>query len=495
MFKKLLSLALAALMLVGVLASCALPNADGSNTTANPNSSQDTTMEETLDIPDTRYDDTELCFLTRDESEWSTIEIFAEEMTSNTDNINNAVYERNDRILQDYGVTITELKKPTGEHYTSVTTEVSAPTGDFHVIVTNAYYSADMATNSFLWDLNSDYVEYMDLTKPWWDTNLAEGLSIEEKLYFATGDLMTLDNDATFCILFNKQIVKDCNIEDLYALVQNNQWTMDKMYEFSQTAKQDKDGDGKLSWDKDVAGLAYTVDGPYCLMFGGGITMCTKDENDSPIYDLDVERAQDIAEKGQLVFSKDYSVDLNAAQSSSGITMVEVGQKAFGEGHALFMGEVMQCVTRLRGFDVDFGILPWPMYDANQGNYYSMMHATASMVSIPKSVGEDDLVRVESMLEAMSYHSVNTLTKEYYEINLKTKGAKDEQSGPMIDKILASRSCDLAYYYKWGSNAFGSLANAALPGSGTSVASMATKQKKAVENSIRQLLRKMNKDS
>ena len=92
MFKKLLSLALAALLLVGVLASCALPNADGSNTTANPNNSQDTTMEETLDIPDTRYDDTELCFLTRDESEWSTIEIFAEEMTSNTDNINNAVY-------------------------------------------------------------------------------------------------------------------------------------------------------------------------------------------------------------------------------------------------------------------------------------------------------------------------------------------------------------------------------------------------------------------
>ena len=70
-----------------------------------------------------------------------------------------------------------------------------------------------------------------------------------------------------------------------------------------------------------------------------------------------------------------------------------------------------------------------------------------------------------------------------------------KQSGPMMDKILSNRACDLAYYYTWGSNAFGELANAALPGSGSSVASMTAKQKKAVENSIRQLLRKMNKDS
>jgi hypothetical protein len=231
------------------------------------------------------------------------------------------------------------------------------------------------------------------------------------------------------------------------------------------------------------------------VVFGGGVTMCSKDEEDTPFYNLDIERAQNVVEKGQLLFSKDYAVNLNDAMTASGLTMVETGQKAFGENHALFMGEVMQCVTRLRGFDVDFGILPWPMYDINQGAYYSMMHFTASVVSIPRSVSDDQLVMVNSMIEAMAYYSVETLTEQYYEINLKTKGAKDEQSGPMIDEILSSRACDLSYYYQWGSNAFGQLANAALPGSNVAVSSMHKRQKSSVDKAISLLLKSMNKDS
>ena len=493
MMKKLLCMLLASLMVVGTLATCGT-GTETEDTTA-PGSIADTNVEsetrETLDIPDTRYDGMELCFLTRDEGEWSTLEIFAEDQTSESDNISTAVFERNDRILQTYGVTITELKKPTGEHYTALSTEVSAPTGDFMAVVTNTINSASFATNGYLWNLNSDEIEFMDFEKPWWDTNMAHGMSIDERLYFATGDLLTSDNDATFIIMFNKQIVKDCNIPDLYALVENNEWTMDEFYKYEQLAVQDKNGDGKLSYDSDIAGLAYTGDVPYCMLFGGGVTMCTKDETDTPIYELDVELAQNIADKGQLIFSKDLTVDLN--NPGDGSNVVDAGKKAFGENHALFMGEVMQYVTRMRGYDVDFGILPYPMYNAQQGSYYSMMHLTASCVSIPRSVSGDNLVMVNSMIEAMAYHSMDTLTEQYYEINLKTKGAKDEQSGPMIDKILSNRACDLSYYYQWGSNAFGSLASCLLPTGGKGVASQTKRFKSSIERSISQLQKAMDK--
>ena len=494
MMKKLLCALLAALMLVGCFASCGTGTENSDTTAANnaTTNAEDETRE-SLDIPDTRYDGEELCFLTRDESEWSTLEIFAENQTSESDNISNAVFERNDRIFQAYGVTITELKKTTTEHHGTLSNEVAAPTGDFHAVVTNTVNSASFATNGFLWNLYADEIEYMDFTKSYWDTNMAEGMSIDSRLYFATGDLLTSDNDATFVILFNKQIAKDAQLPDLYSLVSNKQWTMDKFYEFEQLAVQDKDGDGKLSFDSDLCGFAYTGDVPYCMLFGGGVTMCTKDENDEPIYELDIELAQNIADKGKLIFSKDHTVDLNAAQTSSGLTMVETGQKAFGENHALFMGEVMQCVTRLRGFEADFGILPYPMYNEAQGNYYSMMHFTASSVSIPKSISADKVTMVSSMIEAMAYHSVDTLTEQYYEINLKTKGAKDEQSGPMIDMILSSRVCDLSYYYQWGSNAFGSLASCLLPTSSVGVSSQNKKFKNSIERSIAQLQKAMAK--
>ena len=140
MMKKLLCMLLASLMVVGTLASCGT-GTETEDTTA-PGSIADTNVEsetrETLDVPDTRYDGKELCFLTRDEGEWSTLEIFAEDQTSESDNISTAVFERNDRILQTYGVTITELKKPTGEHYTALVpgdmrqVQSFRGAGDFH---------------------------------------------------------------------------------------------------------------------------------------------------------------------------------------------------------------------------------------------------------------------------------------------------------------------------------------------------------------------------
>ena len=494
MLKKLLCVLLASLMLVSVLASCGTTNEPGTQTgeQTQAGTADESDTRETLDVPNTRFDGTEFCFLTRDESEWSTLEIFAENQTSESDNISNAVFERNDRILQNYGVTITELKKGTLEHHTALTNEVAAPTGDFQAVITNTSGSASFASNGYLWNLHSDEIEHLDLTKSWWDTNMAEGMSIDGRLYFATGDLLTSDNDATFVIMFNKQLVKDYTIPDLYALVENNEWTMDKFYEFEQMVAQDNNGNGKLDYETDICGLAYTGDVPYCMLFGGGITLCTKDETDMPIYSLDVQRADDIAEMGKLIFSKDHTIDLNAVVNTGGITMYEAGVKTFGEGHALFMGEVMQCVTRMRGNDVNFGILPYPKFNAQQANYASMMHLTASCVSIPKSVSGDTLVMVSSMIEAMAYHSVDTLTEQYYEINLKTKGAKDEQSGPMMDMILSGRVCDLSYYYQWGSNAFGQVAGCLLP-TGKSVASVSKRFGAMIDRAIGQLMKSMEK--
>ena len=56
------------------------------------------------------------------------------------------------------------------------------------------------------------------------------------------------------------------------------------------------------------------------------------------------------------------------------------------------------------------------MYSEQQGNYFSMMHLTASSVSIPKSVSGNDLVMVNSMIEAMAYHAMDTLTEQYYKV-------------------------------------------------------------------------------
>lgn len=490
MFKKTLCATLAALMLVSPLSACGNNNdPDETKSNVQPQDTENVEVDtrEQLEIPETRYNGTELCFLTREEGSWSTVEIFSDSKTANSDNISYAVFERNDRIKENYGVTITEYK--TDDPHTAVTNEVSAPTGDFMAIISNVTIGSNFATSGYLWNLYSDQIEYISLDKPWWDAKMASGLSIDNRLYFATGDLLTLDNDATFAIMFNKKLATDAQIPDLYTLVDNGEWTMDRLYEFEQKSVRDLNGDGQLAYDSDVCGFAYTQDVPSCMLTAGGITLCVKDENDIPYHNIDVERAQDLSDMCRSLFSKEYTVNLN----ESGVDVEEAGKKCFGENHALFFGECLQCVTRVRGYDVDFGILPYPKYNADQTSYYSMMHSTAAVVSIPRSVTDDNLVMVNSMIEAMAYHAVDTLTKQYYEINLKTKGAKDVQSGPMIDTILANRACDLAYYYGWGSGAHSSLAACLLPSSTLSISSVSNRYAKQVKNSITSLLRKMEK--
>ena len=492
MLKKILSTLMASLMLTAALASCASGD-NGDDTVAQTQAGTQNNEEtrETLDIPDTRYDGTEFCLLVRGGSgAWSTTEVFSDSKTANSDNISYAVFERNDRISQTYGVTITEYRSEIGNHYTDITNEVSAPTGDFTAIVSDVSSSSGFATSGFLWNLTSDAIQYLDFSKPWWDTKMAEGMSIDNRLYFVTGDIMTLDNDATFAIMFNKLLASESRLPNLYELVDNGQWTMDKLYEYEQTSVRDLDGDGVLDYDTDVSGFAYTQDNPSALLFAGGITLSQKDEDDIPYYELNIERTQEVIEKCQKLLSKNFTISMN----ETGLNDVEEsGKKCFGEDHALFFGECLQCVTRVRGYDVDFGILPFPKFNTDQDRYYSMMHSTASTVSIPKSVSEADLPMVESMLEAMAYHSVDTITKQYYEINLKTKGAKDVESGPMIDTILANRACDLVYYYGWGGGAFGNIANCMLPSTTTSVSSEAKKSEKLIDSNVRSFLRKIEK--
>jgi hypothetical protein len=84
------------------------------------------------------------------------------------------------------------------------------------------------------------------------------------------------------------------------------------------------------------------------------------------------------------------------------------------------------------------------------------------------------------------------LTKEYYEINLKTKGARDEKSGGMIDLIIGNRVCDLAYYFGWN-NAVAELQGALLPGSSIGVASKIAAYQRGIERSIDRMLDTINK--
>ena len=79
--KKWISILLAICILGGLLCGCA-QESPSNETNPDSGSLSESGIEETqvpLDIPETRYEDKQLVILSRDDGEWSSVEIFAED--------------------------------------------------------------------------------------------------------------------------------------------------------------------------------------------------------------------------------------------------------------------------------------------------------------------------------------------------------------------------------------------------------------------------------
>ena len=185
----------------------------------------------------------------------------------------------------------------------------------------------------------------------------------------------------------------------------------------------------------------------------------------------------------KLIFSKDLTVDLN--NTGDGADVVTAGKKTFGEGHALFMGEVMQCVTRMRDSETDFGMLPWPKYEESQENFYCFLHSTAGKgVCIPTT--QLDPEKAGIIVEAMAAKSVSTVTEAYYDKAITYKYMRDEESAEMLDIILQNRIYDLAYSYDWG-GLYGSIRSLIIKGNDT-VSSTWQKRMSSAEKSLQRTI-------
>jgi hypothetical protein len=120
----------------------------------------------------------------------------------------------------------------------------------------------------------------------------------------------------------------------------------------------------------------------------------------------------------------------------------------------------MNRVTMLREMECNFGILPNPKLNEAQSEYYNAVHAwCTTSVSIPITA---DPERTGIVLEALTAESYYTLRPAYYDISLKNKLMRDDESGEMLDLIFDTRCYDLGHVYNWGGvfDMFGSLAAA-----------------------------------
>ena len=474
-----------------VFASCQ----NGQNSADTTKSSEVTTVETETEeatntdklpdpVPELDLGGQTITFLVRGSSyaEWESQDIFEEE--DSDDPIKSAVYRRNMTLQEKYHCTIAQ--EGSGSPGADAKKAINANTDEYQVLMCDTQETLGLAQANLLKDLNA--LEGIDTKNPWWDQNLVTNCSIGGRLYFATGDISIMDNDATWVLMFNKKMVNDLDLESPYDLIKNNQWTFDKMYEMMQAAKSDENGNGKVDTDTDKFGFATHNSSLGAFYYAAGLKVVDKDADDLPYF------PEQNAEFVNLVLDKSIKIwsdkTLTTSADRDGFDMPAL-QAIFEEGRSLFLGEVMQLVFRLRAMEIDFGLIPFPKYDSTQQNYGHFVHSTSAMLSIP--VNCKDIEKIASFVEAMSYESMYTLTPAYYETALTGKYFRDPESKEMLDIILKSRTFDLGstHMFDWGgiASVFTSLLSKGSNAYASNYAKKIKSAKKGLEKTLNKLLK------
>ena len=433
--KKLLGILLSLLM----LASCAAsptetedssPTVQGDNPSALETEAPETEIRDNVPEMDFGQD----MDLLMSNISWATTNIVGDEITG--DLIGDAQYNMKLSMEERFNTKISEVYTDDIWSTAFVSRLISADDDTYEICFVLDLYAPGYANSGLV--LSLEEVPYIDLSQPYWDQSLRPCVTIAGKTWFAFGCFDLSYYDLTHILTFNKSLTADLNLEDPYTLVKEGRWTVDAFETAAKTAVRDVDGDGSMT-DADSWGFTSVAKQILpCFWMAAGEQSIAKDEKDLPYLNIEGN------ERFYNVFNRMYSV-----MWDNGIWCPNTEDQnfwsgtvnMFGSNRALFAASTFYYLNEFRDLDADFGILPYPKYTEDQDGYHSRVEGGCKIAVIP--VNNKNPGYAGALLEAMAAYSFNQIIPEYYEVVLKRKNSRDEDSSAMLDLIFSTRSYDL----------------------------------------------------
>lgn len=448
-FARLGCLLLALLMLMCVAIACAQPG-DGEDTTTTaagdtPDTPNDPSGDETTsslyeddDVPDGLNYGKTITLLYWSDREHEEFEV--EDTTG--DKVNDAIYNRNLQIEDRLGITMAFISTPgdSGElnnWVNYVTNSLQGGGGEFDVFASYSLSMAATASKGMCYNLLDDECTYLNFDKPWWPDRLITEATINNKLYFASGDISANALYMMYVTFVNNDIVEEMNLPNVYELVQNNEWTYEKFLSMCENVYIDQNADG-IKNDGDRFGyMTYGIHAdPW--FYGSGALIVDKDANGN-LQLSDTYGGEKVIKTLEMLNNAMWNTNDVIYGSSQG-----KHQKEFNAGNLLFATD--RCRISIRDFDnedLDFSIVPFPKYDSAQENFVTILGNPFTLYAIPIDAGEDELPMLSAYLEVYASESYRLITPELFDVSLKYRYTNDPNAAEMYDLIRTNLSFDI----------------------------------------------------
>lgn len=454
-WQRMATLALALLMVLSCLAFVACsndtpdPDDDKSNpgnddpgtTPSNPDDSDKTDENDyLLTIPKKNYGKT-FTFLTEDGGR--RIELFiADEDEAAGDTMDTAIFYRNNRVAEYLGITFENTTTTGGWNNRSayinrIYTSFSSGDQDFQMSSVYEAFAADGAIAGYYYDINS--IDSIDIEKPWYVQSWFENTIINDRCYMLLSDLSYTMWQNLNAMYFNMQISDRLGITDtLYTLASDGGFTMEVLMDCAQQSSAD---DGNDVWDEnDTYGMYLNRFTCRAMLTYFDIPLTRM--NDDGEYELCLYNEETESIYGTL-HSYIWDNDCIYKNTTANDGDVETGLSMFMQDRCLFMPARLTDSQTLREMDGKFGILPMPKLDDEQDEYCSHSSDTFSVFIIPGHTNDPEFCG--TVFDALSAESKYSVIPTYYDVVLKGRTTKDDESSEMLDIIRDHMSFDFAF--------------------------------------------------
>ena len=426
---------LACLMLVGAFVSCASVPSDQEDETQAVEYENE--YKAALAKIPVDWQGEDFVVLGRGDAGSSVSEIRQEEVSSEP--LENAVYNRNRNLSELCKLNYVAKLSPSDGLADLISNDIKAGACEYAIAFPDMRVAGTMATKSMLKDFND--LTYINLDAEWWDEGTAS-MSVVGRTLWMNSDVNYMAHDVTFLTLFSKVMAEEQGLDDLYETVNNGDWTIDLLSTYAKKVSSDLDGNGRYD-ESDAYGLIGTATLGYAMFYGSEMRYVACDEDGEPYLAMTetyLLKASDLLDKVlDLLYTGHSSYIVAPGKEKSAMNM-------FINNQGLFYFECASYIGGLRNMSDDFGVLPLPKYDKNQVKYATYVNPVSSTMVIP--VGPKNYDDLGKVIESMAILSAESVIPTYYELVLKRKTVRDEESAQMLDIIFSNRIYDLSCFYE-----------------------------------------------
>ncbi|MBR6679656.1 MAG: hypothetical protein IKL59_00175 [Clostridia bacterium] len=291
----------------------------------------------------------------------------------------------------------------------------------------------------------SENLNLYNTTKEYWGREIKKEIMVGGRIFWMSDNSSWLNMRTMLCIFVNTEFFTRINPTmdkfDLYEMVDNGVWNFENMLLLAQNSYENTNiGDEKTDGvdDGDTFGLqcaTHYVDLDNWL-YAAGLRYTRLNNKGTYEWTLDDQTMIDFIDwwHKQIIEDDDlYKTDPN--------------RMMFMEGRAMFAQSELSMIEK--GIEIDFTVLPMPLYDPNIKNGYSTPFSNSySSWLIPKATKADSFERSATVLELLAAEGNRRLAPVYFEIYLKRQVAfNDEDMRRMFNIIRNSIVFDMGYLY------------------------------------------------